>query len=205
MQKLSNKNKISSKSMIILFSIALIMGIFGARQFILAQKINNQVGADTNEALAYEVSELFKHNSRLSEEISQLEEEVFSLEQSYIDIKKADETLSGQIADYEIVLGNTKVEGEGVVITFENKVASTQIVDLINALRNIGVDAVSVNGKRYNYSSSIASGVFSPPTTIETIGDKDLIYDSLNRSGGIIDQIEDVDIQKRDNITLSSI
>ena len=80
-----------------------------------------------------------------------------------------------------------------------------QLIDLINTLKNIGADAITINEQRINNYSSIAQGVFNPPLVIKVIGDSELLYNSLNRSGGIIDQIGNGSVYIENNLVLPSI
>lgn len=185
----SNDKKNSKKTILVLITISIILGLIAVRQFILSEKIKKEVSTENNEALAFEVSELFNSNEELGDDADKLSEELNKLQKTYIDSKQANEALDAKNDKYEIILGITEVSGPGVKIEFDKKIASIQIVDLINALKNIGVEAISVNGNRILPDSSISEGIFTPPVTIEAIGDKDLLYNSLTRAGGIIDQI----------------
>lgn len=184
MQKLNSK-----KSTIIIIVISLVLGLVAVRQFILSEKINKQVSSENNEALAFEVSELFNSNQELGKDADKLSDELEKLKKTYMDSKQADEALDSKIEKYEIILGLKEVRGPGVRIDFDRKIASVQVIDLINALKNIGAEAIAINGNRIVTNSSISEGIFNPPITIEAIGDKDLLHSSLTRSGGIIDQI----------------
>ena len=179
----------NKKGILTIIIVSICLGILVVRQLNLSQKINSEVKPETNQALAYEVSELFKSNQKLKDEVDKLQNEVTKLNQTYLDSKQANEALEEKITNYKIISGVSEIHGQGVKIQFDRKIASTQIVDLINNLKNIGVEAIAMNGQRIIATSSIANGVFSPPVTILAIGDKDLLYNSLNRSGGIMAQI----------------
>ena len=87
----------------------------------------------------------------------------------------------------------------------DKKITSTQLIDLINNLKNIGCEAIAINGQRLTGTSSITSGIFTPPMTINVVGDKDLLYNSLVRSGGIIEQIGFGQVTIVNDMTLPSI
>ncbi len=179
----------SKKTIIVVLAISVLLGLIASRQFLLSEKIKKEVSSESNQSLAFEVAELFNSNEQLKSDIEKLSSELDKLEKTYIDSKQANEALDSKIEKYETILGIQELQGGGVRIEFDKKVASIQIVDLINALKNIGVNAISINGNRILLNSSIAESVFPPPLTIEAIGDKNLLYNSLTRSGGIIDQI----------------
>lgn len=195
----------SKKGLITIIIIAVILGVFVARQFLLSERIKKEVNNETNQALAYEVSELFESNEKLKEEVQKLKNELDKLQKTYIDSKQVNETLDEKLAHYQIILGLQEVRGPGVRIKFDKKIASVQIIDLVNALKNIGVESISINEKRLIPTSSITKGIFSPPVIIEAIGDKELLYNSLTRSGGIIDQIGYGQVTVVDDIILPSV
>ena len=87
----------------------------------------------------------------------------------------------------------------------DKKITSTQLIDLINNLKNIDCEAIAINGQRLTGTSSITSGIFTPPMTINVVGDKDLLYNSLVRSGGIIEQIGFGQVTIVNDMTLPSI
>lgn len=195
----------TKKDTYLLIAVSLILGIIITKQFFISQKIKAKVTPASNESLAYEVSELFKNCEKLTIEENRLKTEVEKLNKSSKDNKEIDDALSKKIHDYRIISGKVAVSGPGIKITFDKKIASTQVVDLLNALKNIGVDAVSVNGSRINMTSSIAEGTFYPPLVVEAIGDKELLYNSLERPGGIIDQIGYGYIEQIDQLKLPSL
>jgi uncharacterized protein YlxW (UPF0749 family) len=179
----------NKKSILIIIVVSIILGVIVVRQFNLSKKIQKEVTIENNEMLAYEVSELFKSNDSLKIEIEKLEDEFNKFQTTFIDSKDTQQTLDKKIHDYQIILGLAKVRGPGVKIDFDKKIASVQIIDLMNTLKNIGVEAISINNKRVVPTSSIKEGIFSPPIIVEAIGNNEIIYNSLVRPGGIIDQI----------------
>ena len=193
----------NKRGLLIIAIVGFLGGIIVVRQFLLSEKIHNEIKPETNQALAYEVSELFKSNEKLIKEVDKLTIEVGKLQKTYEDSKSADQALNDKLNNYKIILGSTEVEGQGVKIEFDKKVASTNLIDLMNSLKNIGVDAISVNGQRVITSTSFSEGIFSPPIIVYAIGDRDLLYSSLTRTGGIIEQIGFGNVVKQDNIILS--
>lgn len=187
-----------------IITVSIVLGFLAIRQFVLSQQIQKDVTSDTNQSLAYEVSELFNTNKNLKSEVDKLSSDLENLQKTYKDSKDASETLDAKIKKYEIILGEKEVKGNGVEIIFDKKIASVQIIDLMNALRNIGAEAISINNKRLLPTSSIAEGVFSPTVSIQAIGDKEILYSSLTRSGGIIDQIGYGQVTAVDDIIIPS-
>ena len=120
---------------------------------------------------------------------------------------------TSKIKKYEIILGLTKVQGEGVTITVADNneqkdnssfasinnsnylVHDGNLVAIINELKIAGAEAISINGKRIVNSTSIncAGNVIQingekvgSPFVINAIGDKDLLYGELTKNGGTL-------------------
>lgn len=130
------------------------------------------------------------------------------------------------------LLGLTDVEGEGIIIEFEdaNKDDSTFLVDvsgaivhyedllsLVNELRNAGAEAIEINGQRIvNTSSITCEGTIikingekiGSPFTIKAIGSQALLYGQITRIGSYLDAMAETgikikDVRKEDNIFIS--
>lgn len=195
----------SNKKNIILVSIiALILGVLIVRQFYLQKRLSKISHPQVGEALAYQVAELIKGNTESRVQIAKLQEQYDKMQKSSTDLQSAKETLDEKNKTYEIILGKAKTEGPGVAITFNDKIHSTQLVDLLNALKNIGVEAISINSQRITPASSITEGLFNPPVVIQAIGDKNLLADSLTRPGGIVSQIGFGDVSEKDIIKMDA-
>lgn len=108
------------------------------------------------------------------------------------------------ISSYNTYLGNTDVYGKGVVITYnpkkgENAYDTAQILRIIvNELKNVGVEAISINKHRVVPSTAIEEvknkieingSQINGPYVIHTIGDPGMIDNSIGRPGGIVDVI----------------
>lgn len=139
-----------------------------------------------------------------------------------------------QIKIDNILLGVTDVTGNGLVITLRdnNKIKKSDIgpyetieqylvhavdlVEVVNALRNAGAEAISINGQRItNYTSIYCAGnvivvngqKIGSPLEIKAIGSPELLYGSLTIPGGYIELLQEtgvmVDIKKQENITIN--
>lgn len=185
--------------------VALILGILIVRQFNLHKRITQVTQPEVAEALAYEVAELIEDNTKSRQQLDKLQEQYDKLATSSSDLKTAKEAVDEKLSTYEIILGLSKIEGPGVIITFNDKIASTQLVDLLNAFKNIGVDAVTINDQRISPASSITNGLFNPPITLKAIGEPDLLADSLTRPGGIMEQIGLGQVEKSNEIIIDAV
>ncbi len=130
-------------------------------------------------------------------------------------------------------LGLTDVKGSGIVITLKDNntvkrsnispldnielylVHAGDLVEVINALRNAGAEAISINGQRItNFTSVYCAGnvvvvngeKISSPVEIKAIGSPELLYGSITIPGGYLELMEEtgviIDVKKSDNILI---
>jgi uncharacterized protein YlxW (UPF0749 family) len=185
--------------------VGIILGFIIVRQFYLQQKVASINQTQQGNILALEVAGLINNDEKLRKEVNDLTSQYNSLVASSSDKKASSEALENNLEKYKIILGQTKVEGPGVEIIFNERVDSTQIIDLINALKNISAEAIAVNQHRLTPNSTIEEGSFYPVTKVEVIGNKDLLDEALKRKGGIIDQIGTGTVQKQDRLILPAL
>lgn len=128
-----------------------------------------------------------------------------------------------------LLLGLTKVKGDGIVITLRDAQATSQIEDasnliihdgdlreIVNELANAGAEAIEINGERIVNSTYIlcAGNVIlvngekiSSPCTIKAIGQQEKLYGALERAGGTVQQMRmsnmPVEIKKVSNIEIN--
>ena len=130
--------------------------------------------------------------------------------------------LNNEIEDLKIIAGLTELKGSGIIVTLDdtraiNQIAAdagfydpnvyvihdSDILMVINELRAAGAEAISVNGQRIITSTEIRcvgpviqiNGIrLTAPFKISAIGAPDLLASSLKLRGGIIDSIEQADI-----------
>lgn len=115
--------------------------------------------------------------------------------------------LEEEVAQKNMLLGITNVEGPGIIITMENpidytedetrKINAEDLALLINELRMAGAEAISINGQRIIATSDVfeiddyiytINGVrTTAPFTIKAIGDIKYLQSALNIKGGYID------------------
>ena len=208
------------KDILVFVAVCLILGILVVWQFFASKEAAKLTTEEENQLLALEVSRLIKANTDLRLEIQDLASTSEKYEKSLVDRQSAIEEVGKNLQKYQILAGVTKIQGPGVEIKIDGDLDQTQIVDLINALRNIGVEGISINGKRIIISSSFstrADGLYlntiklDNPYTILAVGDGPLIEEALNRRGGIIEQLETsskdikVIVDKKDQIVLDKI
>ena len=93
--------------------------------------------------------------------------------------EKTKETLEAELENLNMQLGKTDVEGEGVIITLRKKeenelaedeeiteITSIDLVYMVNALKDAGAEAISINGERIVNTTDMADVGGSTKTTI---------------------------------------
>lgn len=147
-------------------------------------------------------------------------------------VSTADKTSEEDRVNLEInnmALGNTEVIGPGITVTLRDGevngskmldvstyiVHYSDLIEVINALKNAGAEAISVNDQRIVNTTSITCvGVVvklnnekvGTPYVINAIGSPEKLYGSLNMVGGYIEMLENdgvgVEIEKQSSITI---
>jgi uncharacterized protein YlxW (UPF0749 family) len=210
---------INKKDILILSLISLILGILFVKQFYISKEVEKLKAGEENQLLALEISKLLKANTDLRLEIQDLSITLEKYQKSLEDKKSAAEELSKNLEKYKIIAGTNKIEGQGVEILISKDLEKEQMVDLVNALKNIGVEGISINGIRLTISSyftATLNGLFlnsqklESPYKILVVGNASLIKEALERRGGIIEQIKagskeaEIKIEKKDKIILEA-
>lgn len=191
-----------ARGKLIILLIGIFFGFIVVRQFYLHQTTTKVTQPEEGNALAVEVAELIKTKGKLEKQRDSLREEHQKLSESGKNQKSASETIEKNLNEHKIIAGLTKIEGPGVLVTFDQKIESTQLVDLINALKNIGVEAIAINHQRFTLYDSVEQGLFSPPTTVEAIGKPAVLGEALSRKGGILEQIGLGRVEQRERLIL---
>ena len=158
------------------------------------------------------------------------------LEETRLKATQNDENALNKEAEIKLdntVLGLTDVTGSGIVITLKDNnnvkrsnlepldnielylVHAGDLVEVINALRNAGAEAISINGQRItNFTSVYCAGnvvvingeKISSPIEIKAIGSPKLLYGSITIPGGYLELMEEtgviVDVKKTEKINI---
>ncbi len=158
------------------------------------------------------------------------------LEETRLKATQNDENALNKEAEIKLdntVLGLTDVTGSGIVITLKDNnnvkrsnlepldnielylVHAGDLVEVINALRNAGAEAISINGQRItNFTSVYCAGnvvvingeKISSPIEIKAIGSPELLYGSITIPGGYLELMEEtgviVDVKKTEKINI---
>ncbi len=166
-----------------------------------------------------------------------LEKSEQQLERIRLEASKNDETAIYKEEEIKLdntLLGLTDVTGDGIIITLKDNntakvsnlspldsielyiIHAGDLIEVVNALRNAGAEAISINGQRVINSTAIycAGNVvvvngekISSPIEIKAIGSPELLYGSLTIPGGYLELMEEtgavVNVKKSENITIN--
>jgi uncharacterized protein YlxW (UPF0749 family) len=167
----------------------LIIGILAANQYILYKKIGlTKVNSDPQER-AVTVSRLYFENEKLRLQFDDRQTQRIELENATSNNAETQKILEKERAKYQILLGQTEVYGQGIIINMNHTMVLTQIVDFVNALRNSGAEAISINNQRILTNTPFEQFDGKDSYEIKVIGNKDVLYDAITRPGGIFELI----------------
>lgn len=151
----------------------------------------------------------------LRQEVDRLRTQLSSYEKVMAEGKIATERLAGELHRLRVLAGLTKVRGPGIIVRItdapkpppnapsEGIVHDTDLLMLVNELRNAGAEAIAINDQRIVATTAIrcvgtlitVNGVtISPPYEIVAIGDPDKLTKALTMPGGIVDALKGIGI-----------
>lgn len=143
------------------------------------------------------------------EKLERKEKELEKLREQVSNSNESAKGLSGKLDKYNLILGKSDLIGKGIIITLKDGDARSSLGDplvhaqdvmhVVNALRNAGADAISVNNQRvvdstaYNCIGNVITingekvGV---PFVIKAIGLPSQLYGSLTMNGHYLSILE---------------
>jgi uncharacterized protein YlxW (UPF0749 family) len=194
----------NNEANIFLFAACIIIGV------LISMNISISGKSSYTYLSSEQYQDAYAYKTRLQNEISALrnqyygyEEKLNKYQQNDQDGEAVNNEISSELAENNMILGKVAVEGEGVVIalsdadsslftnTFEDQfrlVHNTDIIQVLNDLKNGGAEAISINELRIVGNSEVyCSGPFlqindvkiAAPFTIKAIGNSQVIYDYM--------------------------
>lgn len=133
-------------------------------------------------------------NAELRNEIQKLEGEIQAYERA--PERAVLPQMNEDLRAMRIVNGQVQVVGPGVEIRVAGGVSAVDLQDLLNEVRNVGAEAIALNGFRLTIRSALGSDnrgitvdgrVIEPPFVFQAIGDPATMSTALNRRGGVLD------------------
>lgn len=142
---------------------------------------------------------------------------------------ESSETVKNDLETSNAMLGLTEVVGEGITITLKDGTGSggskldlssylvhySDLIEVINALKNAGAEAISVNDQRITNTTAIScvgnvikinNEKVGVPFVINAIGSPEKLYGAITMLGGYIDKLKDegvgVTVEKQTSVTI---
>ena len=216
-------NKENTTMAISIFIVAIVFVAVLLVQFKTVEEVNetdieNMRETELREQLATWKSKYEETNGKLEDvnlKIAEYNEKIESNEES-------SELLEKELLQSQILLGTTNVSGEGIVITLEDTdesiIKASDLLELVNELRDAGAEAISINGIRVLSTTDIVDIVnryilikpkqrISSPYVVKAIGNQTYLVSTLSiKNTGFIDAHkssgQSVKVEKQKNVTI---
>jgi len=193
---------------IIIAVICFFLGIFLVSQYYSGAEFRKVTQPENNEVLAIEVGKLTRSNAELRRETKDLTSTLDSYRNSSESSVKAYNQYLSDIEKFSVINGEKSATGQGIIINVSGDLVTPQIVDLVNAIKNIGAQNMEINGKRIIINTEMSQFANRGHYEIKVLGNSTLLKSSIERKGGIVDQVATKDIlfniTESDNITIGS-
>ena len=160
-------------------------------------------------------AQVLKMKEKYENQYDELEEKTLDLEEARQQATQNNtelEEIENKIKKYNIILGNTDVVGEGVIVTLSDGKSDTTVLEpdnlnihaenillVVSELKNAGAEAISINGERIVGSTAIQcdgnvivvnGNKVSSPIEITAIGRTEVLT-TLNRAGGTLENFKE--------------
>ena len=171
-------------------SVAILGGALAVWQLKAQALATRSITPDSSAQTAVTSLELTRTHLQLTKQQADLSTKLTLLQASS---QQAQASHAQTITEHEtnqILLGTTSVSGPGIRLTVTGKLlTASQLIDLVNALRNLGAEAISVNTQRFTGTSWVDEGGIAAPVTVAAIGSQRLLDSGVRQRGGILDEL----------------
>ena len=180
--------------------MALFLGVLVVSQYRSREAFSRTLQQETPEQLTRLIADLNDRNRQLRSEIFDLR---LALELAQGSIASGRGSLEGsekQLGQLRVFAARSRVTGPGIGVRVEGQFDERALSDLVNELRNAGAEAIAVNETRVGPRSWFGPGSSGTlvvdgrevrgPWMVRAIGDADVLYVAMTRTGGIVGQFE---------------
>ena len=195
---------------------ALTTGI--ALQYNTIKSANKLVGSTVNDELKTEVLKWKDKYEKAYEDLEELEKTLESKRELATQNDDNSINIQNELKKLNALIGTTDVAGDGIIITIADNpnvtnqtigiydnisnylIHDSDLLMLVNELKNAGAEAVSINDERIINSTSITCDgnvvlingkKISSPFTIKAIGSQATILGAIQRAGGFLEELKD--------------
>ncbi|MFA4995588.1 MAG: DUF881 domain-containing protein [Patescibacteria group bacterium] len=193
---------------IIISIICFFLGIFLISQYYSGKEYKAVIQPENNAVLALEVSKLTKSNADLRNEVQDLTLDLETYNNSTESRQKSYDQYLIDSERLDSINGAGSKTGQGVVIQIRGNLTTPQLVDLVNAIKNVGAEIISINDKRLVLNTTLDQYSNMQYYEVKVLGNSNLLKSAMERKGGIVDQITTKDIKfvilERESIEIPS-
>ncbi|MFA7253859.1 MAG: DUF881 domain-containing protein [Patescibacteria group bacterium] len=170
-------------------AVCILFGSLFAWQAYSGKEARRELQPENNATLALEVAKLTKMNANLREDVKGLTKELDSYKNSSNEAKDVFAKYESDKVKLDIINGESSASGQGISLGIESRLNRAQLVDLVNAIKNIGSSLISCNGIRINSRYDLAVLAGQTKYEILVLGNSNLLKSAITRKGGVIEQI----------------
>ncbi len=174
---------------IIISIICFFLGIFLVAQFYSGREYKHVSQPENNEVIALEVAKLTKSNADLRREVFDLTSDLNIYKNANDQQRSSAEKYKADEERLARIIGALPVSGQGAVIQINGPLGMPQIVDLVNAIKNIGTEVIAINDERLMLNTDFNRFRGLSRLEIKIYGNSKLLKSAMERRGGIIEQI----------------
>jgi uncharacterized protein YlxW (UPF0749 family) len=181
-------------------AMALVLGVLVVSQFRSREAFSRTLQQETPESLATLIASLNDRNRQLQEEIFDLRLRLERAQSSVSGGRGSLDESERQLAQLRVFSARSPVSGPGIGVRVDGPFDERALSDLVNELRNAGAEAIAVNASRvgprtwFGPGSSgtlVVDGIeVRGPWIVRAIGDPEVLYVAMTRTGGIVGQFE---------------
>lgn len=202
-------------------------------QYKTVKDANQVAGTTKNSELKTEVLKWKEEYEKAYSELTKAEDRLEIKRELASNNDKTSSDLQKQLKTLNSLIGTIDVKGKGIVITIaDNKNVTSQTVGaldnisnylihdsdlltLVNELKNAGAEAISINDERIINTTSITcdgnvilvnGNKISSPFTIKVIGSQEAILGAIQRPGGFLEELDSyglvTSVEKQNKVTI---
>ncbi len=172
---------------VILTIILFILGIAIATQFYSGKNAEKIIQSESNEIMAVEIAKVAKTNASLKTQVDELTQDLNEYTSASASRSQALARFQQESQELDQINGSSSLTGQGVVIKINEAISTDQLVDLINALDNVGAGAIAINNSRVVLNSYLDANSFVASYEIKALGNASVLESALTRKGGIME------------------
>ncbi len=181
-------------------AMALFLGVLVVTQFRSREAYSRTLQQETPESLATLIASLNDRNRILRDEIFDLRLRLERAQGSVAGGRGSLDEAERSLAQLRVFSARSRVTGPGIGVRVEGQFDERALSDLVNELRNAGAEAIAVNDARVGPRTWFGPGSSGTlvvdgrevrgPWIVHAIGDPEVLYVAMTRTGGIVGQFE---------------